>query len=89
MSRGKFMASNQETPTLNDIRRWVCNVWNSSHGINIYVMNDSLFLFELPSRKEAEHVIKGEWRWKKSKLVLDWWSPTVGCWLEEEIRSWV
>ena len=29
----------------------------------------------------------GDGRWKKSKLTLEWWSPTVGCWPEEVERS--
>lgn len=33
-------------------------------------------------------MLKGEWRWKKSKLTLDWWSPIVGCWPKNVTRSW-
>ncbi|XP_019247268.1 PREDICTED: uncharacterized protein LOC109226839 [Nicotiana attenuata] len=86
---GKFPDSLKEIPTLNDVRRWVASVWKSAHGVNVYEMNDSFFLFEMPTRKAAEHVLTGEWRWKKVKLILDWWSPTVGCWPKNAERNWV
>ncbi|OIT39117.1 hypothetical protein A4A49_63403, partial [Nicotiana attenuata] len=60
---GKVLTPVKETPTLNDIRRWACNTWKSTFGVNVYEMNDSQFLFELPSTKDAEHVLKGEWHW--------------------------
>lgn len=55
------------------------SMWKSSDGdgIDAYVMNDSRSLFEFLSRKEAEHFINGEWRGKKSKLSLEWWSPQL------------
>ncbi|OIT38815.1 hypothetical protein A4A49_61177 [Nicotiana attenuata] len=52
---GKVMISTKESPTLNDIRRWAGNNWKSAISINVYEMNDFQFLFEFPSRKEAEH----------------------------------
>ncbi|PHU15960.1 hypothetical protein BC332_17165 [Capsicum chinense] len=51
--------------------------------------DDGQFLFELPSRKVAEHVQSGKWVWKKMKLKLEWWNPTTGCWPEEIRRDWV
>lgn len=39
------------------------------------------FLLKLPSKKEAEHVLKGESRWKKFKMTLDWWSPWSFRWV--------
>lgn len=86
---GKFPDSLQEVPTLNDVRRWVTSVWKTAHGINVYEMNDSYFLFELPTRKAAEHILTGEWSWKKVKMSLDWWSPTVECWTNTTEKSWV
>lgn len=70
---GNFLNLSQEMPTLNDICIWVCSMWRSSHRNNVYDMNDSEFLLELPSRKEAERVIDGDWRWNKSKLSPEWW----------------
>ncbi|CAN4110033.1 unnamed protein product [Withania somnifera] len=52
-------------------------------------MNDGLFLFELPSRKTAEHILNGVWEWKKTKTMLEWWKPTTGCWPAEVNRDWV
>lgn len=84
-----IMTSIKETPTLNDIGRWACNTWKSTISVNVHEINDSQFLFELPSRKDAEHVLMGEWRWKKSKVILDWWKPTTRCWSGEMERDWV
>ncbi|KAF3665931.1 hypothetical protein FXO38_09300 [Capsicum annuum] len=85
---GKFQTT-QETPALNDVRRWACNTWRSVFGMSVYAMNDGKFLFELPSRKGAEHVQSGEWIWKNMRLKLEWWNPTTCCWPEEIRRDWV
>lgn len=84
----KFQTT-QELPALNDVRRWASNTWKTTFGVSVYAMNNGQFLFELPSRKVAEHVQSGEWIWKKMKLKLDWWNPTMGCWPEEIQRDWV
>ncbi|OIT02239.1 hypothetical protein A4A49_56790, partial [Nicotiana attenuata] len=47
---GKVLTPMKETPTLNDIRRWACNTWKSTFGVNVYKMNDYQFLFELQRR---------------------------------------
>uniref|UniRef100_A0A0V0I8I5 Putative ovule protein n=1 Tax=Solanum chacoense TaxID=4108 RepID=A0A0V0I8I5_SOLCH len=52
-------------------------------------MNDGHFMFELPSRLAAEHVLTGQWTWKKMKLELEWWKPTIGYWPAEVRRDWV
>ncbi|KAF3627774.1 hypothetical protein FXO37_29696 [Capsicum annuum] len=36
------------------------------------------FLFEFSSTVTAEHVVRGDWQWKKHKFNQQWWSPTVG-----------
>ncbi|WMV24199.1 hypothetical protein MTR67_017584 [Solanum verrucosum] len=38
-------------------------------------MNDGMFLFEFPSRKTSEHVMEGEWSWRRMPLKLEWWKP--------------
>lgn len=86
---GKFQSTSQEIPTLNDVRRWACNTWKSAIGVSIFAMNDGHFLFELPTRVAAEHVMAGTWGWKKMNLNLEWWSPTTGCWPEHIARDWV
>ncbi|KAG5629011.1 hypothetical protein H5410_000728 [Solanum commersonii] len=86
---GRFQDILQETPALNDVRRWVCNTWKSAIGVNVFAMNDGQFLFELPSRVAAEHVMSGVWAWKKMNLSLYWWKPTTGCWPDEVKRDWV
>ena len=75
---GRFQDTLQETPALNNVRRWACNTWKNALGVNVFAMNDGQFLFELPSKKIVEHVQSGEWIWKKMKLELSWWKPTTG-----------
>lgn len=58
-------------------------------SVNVRAMNDGLFLFELPSRKRAEHVLNGVWEWRKTRMVLEWWKPTSGCWPAEINRDWI
>lgn len=58
---GRFQDILQETPALNDVRRWACNTWKSAIGVNVFAMNDGQFLFEFPSRVAAEHVMLGVW----------------------------
>lgn len=86
---GRFQQASFEVPQLNDVRRWACNTWKTERGINAYAMNDGMFLFELPSRRAAEHVMEGKWLWKKMHLKLEWREPTTGCWPEEIRRDWV
>ncbi|KAF3666764.1 hypothetical protein FXO37_10355 [Capsicum annuum] len=63
-----------EIPTLNAARRWVSSLWNTTLGTNVYVLNDSQFLFELPTRKDAERVLKGDacggWIEKEEEMIL-------------------
>lgn len=86
---GRFQNLWGENPTLNDVRRWACNTWKATAGINVFTMNDNLFLFELPTKSAAEHVMTGNWSWRKKEVFLEWWSPTTGCWLEGLERNWV
>ncbi|KAK6794454.1 hypothetical protein RDI58_007907 [Solanum bulbocastanum] len=44
-----------ETPTLNEVRRWACNTWKVAGSLNVFAMNDGMFLFQLPSKKITEH----------------------------------
>uniref|UniRef100_M1DWH4 DUF4283 domain-containing protein n=1 Tax=Solanum tuberosum TaxID=4113 RepID=M1DWH4_SOLTU len=84
---GRFQDTSQ-TPALNNVRRCACNTWKSAIGVNVFAMNDGQFLFELPSRVAAEHVMSGVWVWKKMNLSLYWWKPTTGCWPDEVKRDW-
>lgn len=55
----------------------------SAIGVNTFSMNNCHFLFELPTKVAAEHVMAGKWVWKKMNLNVEWWSPTTGCWPKE------
>lgn len=86
---GKFRGMPQEAPTLNDIRRWALQLMEECYGGNRVCDNDALFHYELPSGKAAEYVLTGDWSWRKTKLLLDWWNPTSGCWPWNLKRDWV
>ncbi|WMV46110.1 hypothetical protein MTR67_039495 [Solanum verrucosum] len=76
---GYCTAGKKEKPTLADIRSWSSTNWKKVFGVNIYELNNEMFLFEFPNRYMAELIIQGQWRWKSSIFHLDWWSPTTGC----------
>ncbi|KAF3626128.1 hypothetical protein FXO37_30499 [Capsicum annuum] len=84
-----FQSMAHELPHLNEVRSWACNMWKTGGGVDVFAMNDGIFLFDLPSKKIVEHVLNGTWFWKKNKLVLEWWNPTTGCWPTEITRDWV
>lgn len=81
---GSFPTNGSEMPTLSEVRRWASKNWNQAHGINIYEMGNSSFLFDFASTNAAEHVLRGRWLWKNQGVRLQWWSPTVGA-----VQSWV
>ncbi|KAF3656540.1 hypothetical protein FXO37_15416 [Capsicum annuum] len=82
-----FQRQAHEIPTLNGIHRWACNTWKTVFGVSVFAMNDGKFLFELPSRNVAEHVLSGEQIWKKHKVQLECWNPATGCWLDDIKRD--
>ncbi|OIT28534.1 hypothetical protein A4A49_57002, partial [Nicotiana attenuata] len=55
----------------------------------MYEMHGAKFLFEFPSRKMADHIKMGEWRWRNKLMILDWWSPTVGYFPGATKLDWV
>ncbi|XP_009770774.1 uncharacterized protein [Nicotiana sylvestris] len=79
----------KKLPTLSDIRRWATNKWSNIPSIQMYEMHGSKFLFEFPSRKMADHIKMREWRWRNKLLMLEWWSPTVGCYPADAKLDWV
>lgn len=34
-------------------------------------------------------MLNGVWEWKKTRVVLEWWTPTSGCWPADINRDWV
>lgn len=61
---------------LSEIRWWVANTWKHEHGVNIYDMGQNRFLFELPNKTAADHIVRGKWFWKSHRFNMQWWSPT-------------
>ncbi|KAG5619485.1 hypothetical protein H5410_004703 [Solanum commersonii] len=68
------------------VKRWKVKDFHRSQRS---LINDGHFLFELPTKVAAEHVMAGTWVWKKMPLNLEWWSPITGCWPEAIARDWV
>ncbi|KAF3616335.1 hypothetical protein FXO38_34604 [Capsicum annuum] len=63
---------------LSEVRKWSSSLWKQTHGVNIYDMGRSFFLFEFTSKQIAKQVMEGVWEWKKSPVKLAWWNPLVG-----------
>ncbi|KAG5611271.1 hypothetical protein H5410_022552 [Solanum commersonii] len=74
---GKFVTTKGELPTLADIRRWANGLWKQIHGMNIYEMGNGYFLFELSYIITAEQVVEGDWSWRNSHVLFQWWNPTI------------
>lgn len=65
-----------EIPTRNDVRSWIQQTWKGVYNIQVFDMNGIQFLFEFQTRKDAQHILLGNWKRQGKQLVLDWWSPT-------------
>uniref|UniRef100_M1DUX9 DUF4283 domain-containing protein n=1 Tax=Solanum tuberosum TaxID=4113 RepID=M1DUX9_SOLTU len=74
---GKFVTTKGELPALADIRRWVTGLWKHIHGMNIYEMGNGYFLFKFSSIITAEQVVEGDWSWRNSPVLFQWWNPTI------------
>ncbi|KAF3658911.1 hypothetical protein FXO38_12932 [Capsicum annuum] len=46
--------------------------------LKVTPISHNQFLFDFPSRQEANRVKAGEWFWNGRKLSLRWWSPVSG-----------
>ncbi|KAF3640533.1 hypothetical protein FXO37_23414 [Capsicum annuum] len=58
---GKF--SGGEGASLHsEVRRWAAQTWRGVLNIKVYDVNGFYFLFEFQSRRDAEHMLMGEWR---------------------------
>ncbi|KAG5594599.1 hypothetical protein H5410_035831 [Solanum commersonii] len=58
---GSFPDCN-EMPTRNDVRRWIQQTWKGVYNIQVFDMNGIQFLFEFQSRKDAQHILLGNWK---------------------------
>ncbi|KAH0633006.1 hypothetical protein KY284_035792 [Solanum tuberosum] len=76
--------SKGEAPTLADIKRWTNDLWKQTYGLNIYEMGNDYFLFEFSSMITAEQVVEGNWSWRNSPVLFQWWNPTICTSLETE-----
>lgn len=85
----RWTSSNcHETPTLNDIRRWTSSNWSTSHGVNVYGMNDSLSLwnaFQEGGRTCAKRRMELEEAKDEPTMVVS----HLWCWPDRIARNWV
>ena len=75
-------------PTRNDVRRWIQQTWKGVHIIQVFDMNGIQFLFEFQSRKDAQHILLGNWKRQGKQIELDWWSPTSGAYPAHTTFQW-
>ncbi|KAH0748151.1 hypothetical protein KY290_027383 [Solanum tuberosum] len=83
---GKSVIRKGEAPILVDIRRWANEIWKQIHGVNIYEMENDYFLFEFSSTITTEQVVEGDYIWKNSLVLFQWWRQTI-CTLLETNRT--
>ncbi|KAH0665221.1 hypothetical protein KY290_027498 [Solanum tuberosum] len=75
---GRFNDPFHHSPKPEVIQKWFVSRWQVTAGLKVTPINHNLFLFDLPSRQEAERVKAGVWFWNGRKLSLEWWSPVSG-----------
>lgn len=84
---GNF-SGKDNAPTRNEVRSRAQQTWRGAPGIKMYNMNGSLFLFKFHTRKEAEHVLMGDWTRKGNKLNLQWWTPRARAFSKSQEFEW-
>lgn len=75
---GCFNDSFNFSPKSEVIQKWFTNRWQVTAGPRVTPISRNQFLFNLPSRQEANRVKAGEWFWNGRKLSLKWWSLVSG-----------
>ncbi|KAF3660144.1 hypothetical protein FXO38_12269 [Capsicum annuum] len=70
---GSFLESNR-IPMRSDVGNWVHQNLKGIFNIQVFDMNGTECLFKFQDKKDAEHIMQGEWR-KGSRLKLEWWTP--------------
>lgn len=66
------------SPNSEVLHKWFTNRWKVCFGLRITPLSHNRFLFQFPSREEAERISAGEWFWNGRRLSLEWWSPVAG-----------
>ncbi|KAF3673295.1 hypothetical protein FXO37_07072 [Capsicum annuum] len=75
---GTFNDPFKSSPKSEVIQTWFLSRWKITAGLRVGPISHNQFLFELPSRQEAERVKMGEWFWNGRRLTIEWWSPVAG-----------
>ncbi|KAF3642555.1 hypothetical protein FXO37_22453 [Capsicum annuum] len=75
---GTFNDPFNTIPKSKVIQKWFLSRWKITAGLRVTPISHNQFLFELPSRQEAERVKMGEWFWNVRRLTLEWWSSVAG-----------
>lgn len=66
-------------PSCRELQAWANKKWKIPAGVVVKELNDEYFLFEFPSRVEAERIKMGKWMFENQELFLDWWSQVLTC----------
>lgn len=75
---GSFNDPFHFSPRSEVIQKWFLGRWQITAGLKVTPIRHNQFLFELPSKAEANRVKAGEWFWNGRRLTLEWWSPVTG-----------
>lgn len=59
------------SPKIEIIHKWFNSIWEVTVGLTITPMNNNLFLFELPPKKETLRILVSDWFWNGQHLTLE------------------
>lgn len=71
---------------LSEVRRWASSLWKQAYDLNIYEIGNGIFFFEFDLKMIVDHVMEGDWHWRKTPISLQWWNPLSGT-IERKNRS--
>ncbi|OIT00303.1 hypothetical protein A4A49_21436, partial [Nicotiana attenuata] len=66
------------SPKSEVLHKWFTNRWQVCSSLKIIPISRNRFLFQFPSREEAERINVGGWHWNGRRLSLEWWTPVAG-----------
>lgn len=76
---GQFNDPFSLSPKAEVIQKWFTSRWQITAGLKVTPIEHNQFLFEFPSRFEANRVKPGDWFRNGRRLTLKWWSPVAGA----------
>lgn len=77
---GRVGNPDSPNPPRSEVQKWVDKRWKTAGGVRVAEMGGKFFLFEFPSKAEANRFLKEkEWSVNQMPLYLERWDPVVGC----------